>query len=210
MPSPLQVERQIYLAVFNPRENPWIHRVELEARYEDPLHEERAHHCWSYRVPDEGGLFVAEPWSLDVTGVPRGAVICYDGWTVLAGGPNRTIDALYSQKAFLTLDPRWTPASVGVDPGEIDWERVSLVVVDLFQLDSEGGKRNLETQSFQLLDFRGVPTPPPPQYYTYQVRVDSPVLFHYKMTYYDQEGRATPWGPAESDARWIVLPASTP
>jgi len=208
--APVRVERWILLSVFNPVEKPWIRRVELRARYEDPLHEERAHHAWRWVVPGKGGLFVAAPWVLDVTGVPRGAVIRYDGRLVIAGGPNRTIDALYSQKAFLTLDPRWTPASVGVDPGQVDWEEVALVVVDLFLLDAQGVKRNLQTLTFELVDFRGAPTPPPPQYYTYQVRLGEPVVFHYQMTYYDHEGQPTHWGPVESDARWIVLPASAP
>lgn len=208
--QPVQVERLIYLSVFNPSRRPWIRRVVLEARYEDPLHQERARHLWRWVVPGKRGLFSAEPWTLDVTGVPWGSVIRYDGWMALAGGPNRTIDALYSQKAFLTLDPRWTPASVGVDPGQVDWEEVALVVVDLFQLDAQGIKRNLQTLSFQLVDFRGVETPPPPQYYTYQVRLGEPTVFLYEMTYYDHEGQPTHWGPTQSDARWIVLPSTAP
>ena len=201
-----RVERLIFLSVFNPEEKPWIRRVDLEARYEDPLHEERAHHRWRYRVPGKRGLSIAEPWHLDVTGVPRGAVIRYDGRLVIAGGPNRTIEALYSQKAFLVLDPRFTPASVGVDPGAVDWSVVQLVKVDLFQVNDAGEEVNLETQIFELLDFRGVFTPPPPQYYTYQVPFGTPTVYHYRVTYYDDQNSPVTQGPFASGDSWLVLP----
>jgi len=206
-PAPIAaVERLIYLSVLNPSRRPWIRRVDLEARYEDPLHEERAHHTWRYRVPGKRGLFIAEPWHLDVTGVPRGAVIRYDGRLVIAGGPNRTIEALYSQNAFLILDPRLTPGSVGVDPSAVDWSVVRLVKVDLFQVNEAGQEIHLETKVFELLDFRGVVTPPPPQYYTYQVPFGQPAVYHYRVTYYDDQNPPIAQGPFESGDPWLVLP----
>ncbi len=206
-PAPvLAVERLIYLSVFNPSEMPWIRRVEIEACYEDPLHQEQARHVWWLLVEGGHGLFVAEPWRLEVTGVPRNAVIRYDGRIVIAGGPNRSIEALYSQKAFLILDPRYTAASVGVDPSAVDWSVVQLVKVDLFQVNGEGQEINLETQAFELIDFRGVVTSPPPQFYTYQVPVGTPTVFHYRVTYYDDRDPPVTQGPFESDAAWLTLP----
>ncbi len=204
-PAPIvEVERLIYLSVLNPSRRPWIRRVDLEAHYEDPLHEERAHHVWRYLVPGKRGLFVADPWHLDVTGVPRGAVIRYDGRIVVAGGPNRTVETLYSQKAFLILDPRLTPASVGVDPSAVDWSVVRLVKVDLFQVNAAGQEVNLETQVFKLIDFRGAITPP--QYYTYQVPFGQPTVFHYRITYYYDRNPPATQGPFASGDPWLVLP----